>query len=417
LDAVSELLIIFTCLVCSAFFSGSETALLRLGRDQIDQDIDGEHGLPALAARDLVANTGNLLVTILLGNNIVNILAAAVASTLAVRALGEQRGLVVSTVALTLVVLVFCEILPKAIAARNPRRASYTVALPLYLIHRLLKPVHWGFTRFIDPVVRRISGAEEGGASRADDLLELARKMTAQTPSASPVGILGSTAQAVERRVAEVMTPRTEIYSADAKTPVSELLDLMLEQRYTRVPLWTESIDNIEGFVHFKELTGLVRSGGTDLGEIMHSVLRVPERKPILELLADMQREAVNIALVKDEYGITVGLITQEDILEELVGELRDEFDHEELEEVRSVSDGVYEAAGGVTVLDFNRKSGWTVPGRKGQSLGGVAFSALGRAPKTGDQVVVDGYTLSVLKVAGTHIQQVRVESGDSPEE
>ena len=405
MDSAAELLLILGCLVASAFFSGSETALLRLGRHQIEEDLAGRHGLPALAARELVSHTGKLLVTILLGNNVVNILAAAVASAVAVRALGEQRGLVASTAILTLVVLVFCEILPKAVAARSPRRASYAVALPLYIIHRLLAPMHWLFERGIDPIVRRISGDDEGGPAGSNELLEMARKMTTAPPSASPAGILGNTAHAVERTVVEVMTARTGIFSADVLTPPAELFDLMLDDRHTRVPVWKDSVDTVLGLVHFKDLAAVVRSAGTDLAAIVRPILRVPEGKPILDLLAEMQREAVNMALVKDEFGTTIGLVTLEDILEELVGELR-----EELDQIRRVSDEAYAADGSVTVLDFNRVSGWSLPAAIGQSLGGVAFTALGRAPEVGDRVQVGGYALIVTRSEGTHIQEVRVE-------
>lgn len=411
MDAASELLLILVCLILSAFFSGSETALLRLGKHQIEADIAGTHGLPALAARNLVEHTGKLLVTILLGNNVVNILAAAVASSLAIRLLGEQRGLLVSTIALTVVVLVFCEILPKAVAARSPRRASYAVALPLYVIHKVLRPIHWIFERGIDPLVRAISGGdEEGGPAGSDELLELARRMTTQAPSASPVGILGNTAHAVERTVEEVMTPRTAIFAASRTTSPADLLDLMLAERHTRVPIWEDSIDDVVGLVHFKDLAGLVRGAGSEIDPIIRPVLRVPERKPILELLAEMQREASNLALVKDEFGLTVGLVTQEDVLEELVGELRDEFDAEELEQIRRISETSYEVAGEVTVLDFNRVSGWTVDGMEAQSLGGVVFNALGRVPGPGDRVEVQGHAFTVLSCSGTHIHHIRVE-------
>ena len=419
MDAVSELLIIFVCLILSGFFSGSETALLRLRAHQLDLDISsGKQGLAALAARDLIAHTGKLLVTILLGNNVVNILAASTAAALAVRTLGEERGLVASTVILTVLVLVFCEILPKAVAARNPRRASYAVAVPLYLIHGLLRPVHWVFERGVDPLVRRIAGEAEAGVGGSEELLELARKVrSGAQPASSPIGILGNAARAVERTVAEVMTPRSAIFAAPLDTPPEELLERMLEERYTRIPVWRESIDAIAGFVHFKDLVALVRDGGTTVEGVVLPVLRIPESKPVYDMLADMQRESISIAMVKDEFGITVGLVTQEDILEELVGELRDEFDGEESQDINLVPGGAYIVKGGVSVLDFGRASGWSLAGGPGDTLGGLVFDALGCEPEQGDRVRAGAFELVVLRCEGTHIQSVRVEQVPEPDE
>ncbi len=418
MDAASELSLILICLLLSAFFSGSETALLRLRIQQLDADISrGDRGLAALAARDLIGHTGKLLVTILLGNNVVNILAASVAASLAVRTLGEERGLIASTVILTLLVLVFCEILPKAVAARNPRRAAYAVALPLYLIHRILRPVHWVFEKGIDPLVHRIAGAADHGSGGTEELLELARKIKSEAQAASsPIGILGNAARAVGRTVSEVMTPRTAIFAAPIDTPPEELLEWMLEERYTRIPVWRGTIDTIAGFVHFKDLVSLVRGGGTTIEGLILPVLRVPESRSIYDMLADMQRDSVSVAIVKDEYGTTVGLVTQEDILEELVGELRDEFDGEEHDEIRREDGGAFVVRGEVSVLDFNRASGWDVPGARGDSVGAVVFDALGREPDQGDRVQVGAFVLVVVRCEGTHIQSVRVERAPEPD-
>ncbi|MCZ6712991.1 MAG: CBS domain-containing protein, partial [Deltaproteobacteria bacterium] len=183
-----------------------------------------------------------------------------------------------------------------------------------------------------------------------------------------------------------------------------------LEERYTRVPIYEESIDQILGVVHLKDLIKLVRSNGTELQDILKPVLRVPERKPILRLLGDMQRGFVHLAIVKDEFGVTEGLVTQEDILEEIVGEIRDEFDREELLTIRPLSDGSYQALGRVKVLDFNRETGWQVPAERGDTLSGLLFNLLGRAPRKGDSVKVPGYVIGAADVSGTRITQVSVK-------
>ncbi len=414
METASALLVIAICLVFSAFFSGSETALLRLRAEELEQDLAQQSGPGTVAARELLASTSRLLITILIGNNIVNILAATVSSALAVRLLGEGPGLVVSTVVVTVIVLIFSEILPKAIAARIPRKLAYAVSLPLYLIHQVMRPIHVAFDLFIDPLLRRLGGAHEvTPLSTAEEILRYARELeTGSGPegAGSPIGIIAGAARAAEMTVSEIMVPRTEIVAFPIDTPPSKLLEEMLEDRYTRVPIFEGSIDTILGIVHLKDLAKLTRENGIDLRSILKPVLRVPERKAILPLLADMERAFVHLAIVKDEFGVTQGMVTQEDVLEEIVGEIRDEFDREELLTIRRLPDGSQQAVGRVKVIDFNRETGWTLPAEPGDTLSGLAFNTLGHAPRKGDQVVVGDYLLTVVDVSGTRIAEVRVQ-------
>ena len=244
MDVALYLGVILVCLALSAFFSGGETALLRLGTHQVDEDAQKGRGPAVLAARDLQKSTSRLLVTLLLGNNVVNILGAAVATTLAVSILGQGPGILVATISMTVLVLIFAEILPKAVAASHPRRVSYAVALPLYLLHQLLRPLHVLFDRVIEPVVRRVAGgsAAEGG-SGPEDILRLARTVRESGPHATPLAIIGATAGAADRTVDEIMTPRTEVVAFQSDIKPQTLLEQILEERYTRVPIYEESID------------------------------------------------------------------------------------------------------------------------------------------------------------------------------
>jgi len=410
MDPISHLLVILACLVLSAFFSGSETALMRLRREQVEADVKEARGPGSLAIHGLLQSTSRLLVTILLGNNIVNILAASVASALAIYYLGEQVGIAISTAVLTVVVLVFCEVLPKALAARNPRQISHLVALPLYLLHQALRPVHAGFDRFVEPFVARVTG---GGAeempSSSEEILRMALRAREGQPEGTPLAIIGAAADAARMTVAEIMVPRTEMVAFSVDTSPSELLEQVLQERYTRVPIYRGTIDTILGVVHLKDLIKLVRAGREDLQTVIKPILRVPERKEILSLLSDMQRAFVHVAVVKDEFGVTQGLVTQEDILEEIVGEIRDEFDREELLTIRRLPDGSYEALGRIKVLDFNRETGWEVPAEPGDTLSGLTFNLLGHPPRRGETVEVGGYAIDVVDTSGTRISQVRV--------
>ncbi len=410
MDAVTLVVLVLVCLLLSAFFSGSETALLRLGPQDLEEEVEALSGPSALAARDLLDHTSRLLVTILLGNNLVNILGASAASALAIGLLGQGTGLLVSTTVMTLLVLVFCEVLPKAAAAGHPRRIGFAVALPIYVLHQVLRPVHLLFDRIVEPVVKRVGGGEgleEQAGTEA--VLRLARATANGEPQGTPLAIMGATAGAAEMTVEEIMVPRTEIIAFPDSIRPAELLERVLEERYTRVPIYGATIDDVHGVVHLKDLVELVRSGGTEVAGILRPVLRVPERKAILLLLQEMQRGFMHMALVKDEFGVTLGMVTAEDILEEIVGEIRDEFDREELQTITRVGPEAFEALGRVKVLDFNRETGWEVPAERGDSVGGLVFNALGAAPKQGDRVQIPGYTIAVTGVSGSRITRVRI--------
>ncbi|MFI5317370.1 MAG: hemolysin family protein [Myxococcota bacterium] len=411
MDLVTGLLVILVCLALSAFFSTSETALLRMRAHEIEADIREARGPSAFAIRDLLNSTSRMLVTILLANCLVNILAPSVATALAVRWLGDEKGILVSTFAMTLLILVVGEVLPKAFAAAHPRRVSHAVALPLYLLHKALWPVHAVFDRIIEPFVRLAAGSASEGEklTTVEDVMRLARAASAAQPDAQPLEIMGAAAGAAEMTVKEIMVPRAEIVCFPIDMNPAELLEKVMEERYTRVLIYEGSIDAIIGVVHLKDLVKLQSGGGGDLHQILKPVLRVPERKPILRLLADMQRNFVHMAVVKDEFGVTLGIVTQEDILEEIVGEIRDEFDREELLTIRELPDGGFQALGRLKVADFNRETDWQVPAERGDTLAGLVFNSLGRAPREGDVVKVPGYEFTVVGISGTRITQVRV--------
>jgi CBS domain containing-hemolysin-like protein len=406
---VEAIVLIFVCLLGSAFFATSETALLRLRRSEIEADVERARGPASLAIQELLQSTSRLLVTILLANNVVNVLGTAVASALAVAYLGPELGIVLATVVMTTLLLVFCEVLPKAAAAAHPRGVARLVALPLYFVHQVLRPVHWAFAAAVDPLVRRLGVGQEGRASSAEEIVSLARHARVAVGAGGAASIISAAARATERTAQEIMVERPHIVAFPADTSPPELLSKMLEERYTRVPVYEESIDRIVGVVHLKDLVRHVRASGEKVQEILRPVLRVPERKLILPLLAEMQQGFLQMAIVKDEHGITQGLLTSEDILEELVGEIRDEYDREELRSIQPWGAESFTALGWVKVIDFNRGTGWQIPAERGDTLGGLVFNEIGRAPRSGDAVRVSGYELRVTEVSGLRIARVLV--------
>ena len=226
---VASVIAIVVCLGLSAFFSSSETALFRLRSHEVEEEMEGSSGPAAVAVRELTSSSSRLLVTILLGNNIVNILAASLAAALAVRLLGFDVGVPTATAIMTVLVLIFAEILPKAVAARHPRGVAIAVGLPLYIFHQLLRPVHALLDRVIDPIVRRATGGvDSNGGLSPEEVLRFAREVRDEEGEGSPIAIMGATSEAAEMHVTDIMVPRTEIEAYALDTPASELLEAML---------------------------------------------------------------------------------------------------------------------------------------------------------------------------------------------
>ena len=416
-ESLGYLFVLFICLLGSAFFSASETALLRVRGHELEEDLKRPKGPSVLAARELLVSLQRLLVTVLLGNNIVNTLGAAVAAALMIRLLGDQWGIAAATIGMTLIIFLFGEVLPKAFAASHPKRVAYLVALPLYLLHRLLWPLHILFDKVIEPVIEKLAGGPAAPQiTSTEELMRLARGAAASGAADAavadddqPIGIMAAAARAHDMTVADILVPRTEVVAYSVDTPPGELLRSVLEEGYTRLPIYEGSIDRVLGVAHLKDLVELERGASGDLRQILRPVLQVPERKRILELLTDMQNAFAHFAIVKDEFGVTLGIVTQEDILEELVGEIRDEFDRDELLTIRQVAPGRYQALGRVTVRDFNRQTGWKVPADPADTLAGLVFNTLGRPPRRGESIHLPGYEIVVTDVTRNRVTQVQV--------
>jgi len=390
---------------------------LRVSEHDVDDDIK-EHVRPTVAAvKELISNTSRLLITILLGNNVVNILATSAAAALFIHYFGKERGVLYSTVSMTVVILFCSEIIPKSLAAKNPKKLSYFVAMPLYILHKILTPVHWLFEKLIDPLISKILGAPSHNNIKAyDSILMMARQVSeddhgesSQENTALP--IIGSTARAADMTAEEIMIPRAEIFATPANITADQLMDQMMNERYTRVPVFEEDLDKVIGLIHLKDLIRLVNNKKKNqaIKPIIKPILRIPERKPILSILAEMQRGFVHVAIVKDEFGTTQGLLTQEDILEEIVGEIRDEFDRDELQSIQKIDDGSYMVLGRIPIHDFNRQTSWDIEAEKGDTFSGLVFNALGHQPRLGDKVTIEGYELRVNDLSGSRITHVHV--------
>ncbi|MFQ5593778.1 MAG: hemolysin family protein [Anaerolineae bacterium] len=405
-------LIVF--LILTALAAAAEAALTALNRVRLRGLLD--RGMSRSAAiESLVEDPQRSMVTLLILNGLGLIGSASAATLLALRL--AQTGWIefVILFAVALLLLACAQIIPRAWATSRPEQAAMVVARPIDLSATLLWPVVRLFDLLVrgvgglsgsedQPVVQGLTMSEEElrllvGAGEEEGLIEEDEK-----EMIAGIFELGKTL------AREVMVPRISVVAVEADTPLLNALDVIIEAGHSRIPVYRESIDNIVGILYAKDLLNYFRDAQTDvpLSDIVRDAYFIPEAKHVDDLLQELQERKVHIAIVVDEYGGTAGLVTIEDLIEEIVGEIQDEYDREEpfMEQV-SQDEIIFNAR--VDLDDVNRLMSLNLPTEHGDTLGGLVFSELGKIPSQGDEVHVDGVTIEVLSVVGRRIKQVRV--------
>jgi len=405
-----EIAIFVACLVMSAFFSGSETALIGANRLRLRR-LAGEGDLPARRILELTEDPRRLLAGILVGNNIVNILAAVVMGSYFTTFYGsESVGALVATAVTTPLLVLFAEFLPKTAAALRPVKFARAVIRPLRAALRLLTPFVWpleALTRPLGAVVR--TRREVGLAEVSTAVAESVRTGSLDRTLAR---VLQGGLSLEWKTVGDILVPRVDIVGVDADATYAECLEVFRREHYSRLVVKKGSLDDDLGYVAAKDLLRLApgEQEGWTAGSAVRDALRVPETVPLWRLLAQMRRSGVHLAIVKDEYGGTEGIVTLEDVLEELVGEIRDEHDVEEIAPVRELGEGTWAVRGDVSVRALNERLRLALPAEEARTMGGYFAEALGRVPKKGDVITEAGVRLVAARVEENRVLEVRVE-------
>lgn len=406
------------CLIFSAFFSSSEVALISINRAKVRTLVnEGRKGADALAV--LKESPDRILITILVGNNIVNVAAAALATAIAIEAFGDI-GVGIATGVVTLLLLVFGEIGPKLYAARSHERLSLAVAKPILLMSRVLFPVIWIFER-----ARKARIAEEGHAEPLVTEEEIREWIDVGqeggTIEKEEQEMLYSVLEFADTTAREVMTPRVDVGMMADTSTLDEAVHMFNETGFSRIPVFHEHVDNITGILNIKDVFAILLSGRKDLPitDIMSDPYFVPETKKIDELLKELQVRKVHMAIVLDEYGGFSGIVTVEDILEEIVGDILDEFDKEE-PEIQRINEGAYMIDGSTWVEDINEQLPVTLPvGEAYESIGGLLTDRLGHIPRLGESAGIpeSSATIVVVQMRGKRIVKVKLLLHPPPEE
>ena len=410
---IAYIAIIAVLLVCSAFFSMSETAFtsanqVRLKKMAKDGDKRAEKTLRILEDYD------KFLTTILIGNNLVNIGASSLATTTIAILLiwmNDSTVSLVSTVVMTIIVLICGEITPKTLAKRNPEKYALKVCGVVSAVEKIFSPVSWLFTKFTNAIGNKVGASE---STMTEDELEVMIDEIEDggVLEESESRLIKSAIRFDDTQVGEVFVPRVDIVGIDAEATNEELRIKFNSTGYSRIPVYDGSIDNIIGVVYSKDFfSALFSTNDFTIRSIMKPMKYVPETMSIADILSDFQKSKVHMAVVLDSYGGTMGIVTLEDILEELVGDIWDESDDIQLD-VTPVGENVYKVKGDANIFDVMEKLGVEFdPGDYDDySVTGYVFYRLDRSPLRGDTVDVGNVRIKVTAVKGRRATECEFE-------
>ena len=411
----TTLIVIVSLLVLSAFFSGSETALTGASKPVMHQLArTGNHR--AEIVNHLHDQKERLIGALLLGNNLVNILASALATSMLITTFGDS-GVAYATIAMTLLILIFAEILPKTYAIRNANQAALSVAHAVKALVCVLTPV----TATINAVVRGILKifdvdfhAEQVFGTGAEELRGAIELHAGKTETVKQErAMLRSVLDLGEVQVGEIMIHRKSVTAIDASLPPQQVISEVLESPYTRLPLWQNDADNIIGILHAKALLREVRTRGADLSGLDVSALAtppwfIPEQTLLLDQLEAFKQRREHFALVIDEYGSLMGVVTLEDIIEEVVGNIDDEHDVSPTG-VTPRSDGSYLIDGAVTIRDLNREFEWNLPDEEAATIAGLVLHESRRIPEVGQRFLFHGFRFEIVRRHHHQITTIRL--------
>ncbi|MFC7332690.1 HlyC/CorC family transporter [Rhodocista pekingensis] len=405
---------IFVLLVLSAFFSGSETALTAASRARVHQ-LAQEGDRRARMVQDLREHKDRLIGAILLGNNLVNILASSLATSVLIVLVGEA-GVAVATLAMTLLILIFSEVLPKTYALHYADRAALAVAPTLRIVVRLLAPVTLAVTTIVRLVLRAF-GTDVQNVTVGDHADELRGYIELHRGPEEEVrherAMLRSILELADVEVLEIMTHRRNLVMVDASQPAERIAEEVLECPFTRVPLWEENPDNIVGVLHVKALLRELRNrggsaGGIDVKAIAATPWFIPDTTTLFDQLQAFRQRREHFALVVDEYGSLMGIVTLEDILEEIVGDITDELDVA-VAGVRPQPNGTYIVDGWVTIRDLNREFEWGLPDEQASTIAGLVLYEARRIPEVGQAFSFHGFKFEILRRHRHQITALRI--------
>ncbi|OUQ56476.1 hemolysin [Tyzzerella sp. An114] len=401
-------IVLVILLMMSAFFSASETALTSLSKIRLKNMVEDKIKNAALIEK-LVNNPNKLLSAILVGNNLVNIAATSLLTSLTL-AYAPKNGVAIATAITTIAVLIFGEITPKTFAAENSEKVSLAVAKIINAIIFVLTPVIW-ILNIITGVIMKILGVNKNGISATITEAEL-KTMVNVSHEEGVIEIderrmINNVFDFDNSKAKDVMTPRTDMIAIEDTATYEEIVTLFKEERFSRLPVYHESIDNITGILHLKDIV-FIDEKDFKVENYMREPYFTYESKIISELFSEMRTNRIPVAIILDEYGGTSGLVTIEDMVEEIVGEIADEYDEED-EEITVIKEDEYIVDGSTRLEDVNEMIGTKFESEDFDTIGGYVIGVMGRFPDEGEEIETDGIKIKVEKSDKNRIDELRI--------
>lgn len=420
IDWIVKLIALFCLLVFSAFFSGSEVALFSLKIKNIKGDF-AKNPLLLKYIKTLLDKPRRLLVTVLLGNTVVNVAASIIAVTLALEFASINNtplevALLLQIILLTVLILLLGELIPKVFASKNPVKFTKIVVIPIYWISVILYPVAEIITELIQAASNKINFDRTKDVMTDDELTKLAE--LGQEKGAIEKEEQEIITSIVEFRsviVSEIMTPRVDIVAVSKNASIEAIINTITESGHSRLPLYNDDLDEILGIIYAKDLLPYLKDKGKreviSVKDLARKPMYAPETKRIKDMLHEFQEKKMHVAIVVDEYGGTSGLVTLEDVIEEVVGEIWDEFDREE-ESINKIAKDKFLVLGKTSINDINETIGFQLLPETDDydTIGGLVLSNAARIPEEGYSLKIADYCITVKKVVGKRINKVLVE-------
>lgn len=393
-------------IVMSAYFSATETAFSSLNKIRIKNLAEKGNKKADLVLR-LANNYDNLLSTILIGNNIVNIASASLATVFFVKLLGDERGPSVSTAVITVAVLIFGEVTPKSIAKETPERFAMFSAPFLHVLSVVLTPFNFLFAKWKKLISRVVKSPDDSGITD-EELLSIVEEAKEEGAIDEQENMfIKSALEFTDQEAIDILTPRIDITAVSTETTKEELAEIFAETGYSRLPVYEDTVDHIIGIIYQKDFYNSVMYSGKEIADIIRPALFIPKNKKIGVLLNELQQKKIHIAVVLDEFGGTVGIVTMEDILEELVGEIWDEYDAVD-SAIEQKSDTEYIVSGSADVdevfetleIEYSKEE-------QSGIINGWIMNELDRVPEKGDAFEYKGYRITVLEMNENRVEKV----------
>ena len=408
-SSVSQIIALVFLVAMSAVFSSSETAITSVSKIKVRQ-LDQKDNKNAHLLKKLHDNMQTTISTILIGNNIVNIAASSIATILFTN-IFHQKGALISTVVMTVFVLIFGEVLPKTIAQYKNKSVALKFSRFIYFLTIIFKPIVKVLNILTRLVIKLFIGEDEDSSTLTEEELKTLVEVSEEEGvlKNQETEIMINALELKETLAVDIMTPRTSMASVDIEDAESDLKEIIKNITYSRIPVYEDNIDDIIGVLHIKELAHKIIEDDRDfkVRDILKPAFYAYEYIPVVDLFKQMRTKNISISIIIDEYGGTSGIVTMEDILEELVGEIDDEYDHEK--EVTKLSDNEYLVDPEMRIDEVNERFDLDIQSDKFDSIGGFVIELLDRMPKSKDEVEFENLKFVVVNVDKRKITQLMI--------